>query len=422
MYLNPFRDIHEKAILVGCQLPHVSDERFEFSMEELSSLTKTAQGEVITIYTQKRQSPDSSTFIGKGKLKELAAFTKEAEADLVIFNDELSPSQLRVLASAIDAKVIDRTQLILDIFAGRARTREGKLQIELAQLKYMLPRLAGQGMNLSRLGGGIGTRGPGETKLETDRRYIRKRIHEIESQLQTVVRHRSRYRDRRKKNGVLQAALVGYTNAGKSTWFNKLTSSESFEEDLLFATLDPMTRRMEMDNGYTLLLSDTVGFIQDLPTTLIAAFRSTLEEVREADLILHVVDGSNEDYIGHQETVKNLLTELEADQIPRLTIYNKRDKKAEGFIPSVEENYVLVSAKDENDRARLKKKLESFLKEVLFVPYSIRIPADHGKLLAEMKSSTMIEGTDFYEEQEEYHIKGFAHPNHRIYGELKKFE
>ncbi|MED1095496.1 GTPase HflX [Bacillus capparidis] len=422
MYLNLLDDIHEKVILVGCQLPHVSDERFEYSMEELSSLTKTAQGEVVSIFTQKRHSPDSSTFIGKGKLEELAAFTKESGVDLVIFNDELSPSQLRVLASTIEAKVIDRTQLILDIFAGRARTREGKLQIELAQLKYMLPRLVGQGMNLSRLGGGIGTRGPGETKLETDRRYIRSRIHEIESQLQTVVRHRSRYRDRRKKNGVLQAALVGYTNAGKSTWFNKLTSSESFEEDLLFATLDPMTRRMELENGYTLLLSDTVGFIQDLPTTLIAAFRSTLEEVREADVILHVVDSSNEDNIGHQATVKNLLTELEADKIPRLTVYNKRDKKTEEFIPSHEENYVLVSVKDENDGTRLKKQMESFMKEELFVPYSVRIPADHGKLIAEMKSSTMIEGTTFIEEPEVYHISGFAHPNHRIYGELKKFE
>jgi GTP-binding protein HflX len=422
VYLNPFSDIHEKVILVGCHLPHVPDERFEYSMEELSSLTKTAQGEVIAIFTQKRDSPDSSTFIGKGKLEELAAFTKETQADLVIFNDELSPSQLRVLASSLEAKVIDRTQLILDIFAGRAKTREGKLQIELAQLKYMLPRLVGQGMNLSRLGAGIGTRGPGETKLETDRRYIRTRIHEIESQLNAVVRHRSRYRMRRKKNGVLQAALVGYTNAGKSTWFNKLTSSESFEEDLLFATLDPMTRKMQLANGFTLLLSDTVGFIQDLPTTLIAAFRSTLEEVKEADIILHVVDSSTEEYPGHQTTVKKLLTELEADQIPRLTVYNKRDRKTEGFIPSDEEKYVLVSAKEEKDEARLKNMLEAFLKEELLVSYSVRIPADRGKLLAEVKSQTMIESSGFLEEEEIYEIKGLAHPNHRIYGELKMFE
>lgn len=235
---------------------------------------------------------------------------EELEADLLIFNDELSPSQLKSLATAIEVKMIDRTQLILDIFAKRARTREGKLQIELAQLQYALPRLTGQGINLSRQGGGIGARGPGETKLETDRRHIRNRIHEINTQLSTVIRHRSRYRERRKKNGVLQIALVGYTNAGKSTWFNRLTSADSYEEDLLFATLDPMTRKMVLPSGYSVLLSDTVGFIQDLPTTLIAAFRSTLEEVKEADLILHLIDSSNEDYAGHEKQCFGCLRSL----------------------------------------------------------------------------------------------------------------
>ncbi|MEC1282475.1 GTPase HflX, partial [Bacillus paralicheniformis] len=201
----------EKAILVGCQLPHVSDERFSYSMEELAALTKTADGTVVSTVTQKRNRVDAATYIGKGKVDELAVLCEELSPDVLIFNDELSPSQLKALVTTLDVKIIDRTQLILDIFAKRARTREGKLQIELAQLQYALPRLSGQGINLSRQGGGIGTRGPGETKLETDRRHIRNRIHEINVQLSTVIRHRSRYRERRKKNGVLQIALIGYT-------------------------------------------------------------------------------------------------------------------------------------------------------------------------------------------------------------------
>lgn len=337
--------IKEKAILVGCQLPHVSDERFVYSMEELAALTKTADGTVVSTVTQKRNRADAATYIGKGKVDELAGLCEELSPDVIIFNDELSPSQLKTLVTYLDVKIIDRTQLILDIFAKRARTREGKLQIELAQLQYALPRLSGQGINLSRQGGGIGTRGPGETKLETDLRHIRNRIHEINVQLSTVIRHRSRYRERRKKNGVLQIALVGYTNAGKSTWFNLLTDADSLEENLLFATLDPMTRKMTLPSGYSVLLSDTVGFIQDLPTTLIAAFRSTLEEVKEADLILHMIDSSHEDYEGHEATVKRLLKELEADDIPVLTIYNKRDQKRPDFIPSSGRDHIMLSAK-----------------------------------------------------------------------------
>lgn len=332
--MNEQEVMKEKAILVGCQLPHVSDERFSYSMEELAALTKTADGTVVSTVTQKRNRVDLATYIGKGKVDELAVLCEELSPDVLIFNDELSPSQLKALVTTLDVKIIDRTQLILDIFAKRARTREGKPQIELAQPQYALPRLSGQGINLSRQGGGIGTRGPGETKLETDRRHIRNRIHEINVQLSTVIRHRSRYRERRKKNGVLQIALVGYTNAGKSTWFNRLTDADSYEENLLFATLDPMTRKMMLPSGYSVLLSDTVGFIQDLPTTLIAAFRSTLEEVKEADLILHMIDSSHEDYEGHEETVKRLLEELEADDIPVLTVYNKRDRKRPDFIPS----------------------------------------------------------------------------------------
>ncbi|MED4340329.1 GTPase HflX [Bacillus licheniformis] len=419
--MNEQEVMKEKAILVGCQLPHVSDERFSYSMEELAALTKTADGTVVSTVTQKRNRVDAATYIGKGKVDELAVLCEELSPDVLIFNDELSPSQLKALVTTLDVKIIDRTQLILDIFAKHARTREGKLQIELAQLQYALPRLSGQGINLSRQGGGIGTRGPGETKLETDRRHIRNRIHEINVQLSTVIRHRSRYRERRKKNGVLQIALVGYTNAGKSTWFNRLTDADSYEENLLFATLDPMTRKMMLPSGYSVLLSDTVGFIQDLPTTLIAAFRSTLEEVKEADLILHMIDSSHEDYEGHEETVKRLLEELEADDIPVLTVYNKRDRKRPDFIPSSGRGHIMTSAKIDGDLPLFKQAVEDYLKKELLVPYDVRIPASEGRLLSRIKSETMTNSTVFDEDREAYEVEGYILPDQNILGELKKY-
>ncbi|EQM27737.1 GTPase [Bacillus licheniformis CG-B52] len=419
--MNEQEVMKEKAILVGCQLPHVSDERFSYSMEELAALTKTADGTVVSTVTQKRNRVDAATYIGKGKVDELAVLCEELSPDVLIFNDELSPSQLKALVTTLDVKIIDRTQLILDIFAKRARTREGKLQIELAHLQYALPRLSGQGINLSRQGGGIGTRGPGETKLETDRRHIRNRIHEINVQLSTVIRHRSRYRERRKKNGVLQIALVGYTNAGKSTWFNRLTDADSYEENLLFATLDPMTRKMMLPSGYSVLLSDTVGFIQDLPTTLIAAFRSTLEEVKEADLILHMIDSSHEDYEGHEETVKRLLEELEADDIPVLTVYNKRDRKRPDFIPSSGRGHIMTSAKIDGDLPLFKQAVEDYLKKELLVPYDVRIPASEGRLLSRIKSETMTNSTVFDEDREAYEVEGYILPDQNILGELKKY-
>ncbi|MCY1630058.1 MULTISPECIES: GTPase HflX [Bacillus] len=419
--MNGQEVMKEKAILVGCQLPHVSDERFSYSMEELAALTKTADGTVVSTVTQKRNRVDAATYIGKGKVDELSVLCEELSPDVLIFNDELSPSQLKALVTTLDVKIIDRTQLILDIFAKRARTREGKLQIELAQLQYALPRLSGQGINLSRQGGGIGTRGPGETKLETDRRHIRNRIHEINVQLSTVIRHRSRYRERRKKNGVLQIALVGYTNAGKSTWFNRLTDADSYEENLLFATLDPMTRKMTLPSGYSVLLSDTVGFIQDLPTTLIAAFRSTLEEVKEADLILHMIDSSHEDYEGHEATVKRLLEELEADDIPVLTVYNKRDRKRPDFIPSSGRGHIMTSAKIDGDLPLFKQAVEDYLKRELLVPYDVRIPASEGRLLSRIKSETMANSTIFDEDCEVYEVEGYILPDQNILGELKKY-
>lgn len=411
----------EKAILVGCQLPHITDERFQYSMEELASLTKTAGGEAVSIMTQKRNRQDSATYIGKGKVEELEVLSDELDCDVIIFNDELSPSQLKALATALDVKIIDRTQLILDIFAKRARTREGKLQIELAQLQYALPRLSGQGISLSRQGGGIGARGPGETKLETDRRHIRNRIHEIHGQLSAVKEHRTRYRERRKKNGVFQIAIVGYTNAGKSTLFNQLTEADSHEEDLLFATLDPMTRKMTLESGYSVLISDTVGFIQDLPTTLIAAFRSTLEEVKEADYLLHVIDSSNEDYEGHERTVHKLLEELEADRIPMLTVYNKKDQIRPDFIPSSKQRHILISARREEDVKRLKADIMAELKKDFLKLYHVRIPVYEGKLISALKSETLVESLEFQKEAELYDITGFSGEEQTILGQIKKY-
>ncbi len=411
----------EKVILVGCQLPKTEDEAFSYTMSELASLTKTANGEVLVQLSQKRERIHPATYIGKGKVDELLALSEELEPDLIIFNDELSPSQQRNLSAALDVKIIDRTQLILDIFATRAKSKEGKLQVELAQLQYLLPRLSGQGINLSRQGGGIGTRGPGETQLETDRRHIRTRIHEIKMQLAAIVSHRNRYRERRKKNQAFQVALVGYTNAGKSTLFNRITDAGTFEEDLLFATLDPMTRKMTLSSGYQALLTDTVGFIQDLPTTLVAAFRSTLEEVKEADLILHVVDSSNEDYVNHEKTVYKLLEELKVTTIPVLTVYNKQDKQSAGFVPSPKGEHVLISAFSDADIAKLKQKIQSFSME-LMEEYSIDVPASEGKLLALLKTETMVGHFAFNEEENHYEIQGHFLPGHAASGQIEMYK
>ncbi len=267
----------------------------------------------------------AATYIGKGKVQEIVAARQDSEYDVVLFDDELSPSQQRNLEEALKVKVIDRTALILDIFARRAQTREGSLQVELAQHEYLLPRLAGQWSHLERLGGGIGTRGPGETQLETDRRLIRGRISHLKTQIEQVRRHRSLYRRRRAKQGVPVVALVGYTNAGKSTLMNALTGALVPAEDKLFATLDPVTRRCSLPGGGFFLLTDTVGFIQKLPTTLVAAFRATLEELTDADLLLHVVDITHPNAAEQAETVEQTLADLEVADKPRLTVLNKVD-------------------------------------------------------------------------------------------------
>ena len=410
----------EKAILVGCQTKE-GDLPFHYSMDELASLTKTANGEVLTTLTQKRERVSPATYIGKGKVEELKTLVDEMEAKLVIFNDELSPSQVRNIAREVDARILDRTQLILDIFAQRARSKEGKLQVELAQLQYLLPRLSGQGTQLSRLGAGIGTRGPGETKLEADRRHIRDRIHDIKSQLSVVVQHRERYRERRKKNHVFQVAIVGYTNAGKSTLFNRLTEATSYEENQLFATLDPMTKKCILPSGFTVLITDTVGFIQDLPTSLIAAFRSTLEEVKEADLLLHVVDTSNPDYFQHEQTVNQLLEELETSHIQQLTVYNKKDIQHPDFVPSTKNDSIQISTLVDNDREQLKQLMETKVIGVM-KDYHVDVPSTEGKLLSQLKNETILRELAFHEEKQLYVCKGYTLADHPIYGQLQKYK
>jgi GTPase len=409
----------EKVILVGCQTVE-DDQHFYYSMDELESLTKTANGEVLTTLTQKRDRVHPSTYIGSGKVDELKALVEELEVNLVIFNDELSPSQVRNLAKHIEARIIDRTQLILDIFAQRARSKEGKLQVELAQLQYLLPRLGGQGTQLSRLGAGIGTRGPGETKLESDRRHIRRRIDDIKTQLSVIVQHRDRYRERRKKNKAFQIALVGYTNAGKSTLFNRLTEAESYEENQLFATLDPMTRKVILPSGFTALITDTVGFIQDLPTSLIAAFRSTLEEVKEADLLLHVVDSSNPDYFQHEKTVNKLLEELETSQIPQLTVYNKIEVRHADFMPSTKNESIQISAFLEKDQKELKQRIEAKVLSMMDF-YHVNVPSTEGKLLSQLKNETILRELYFQEETQMYVCKGYSLTDHQINGRLQPY-
>jgi GTP-binding protein HflX len=414
------RNEKEKTVLVGCQLPGDDEVRFGHSLDELESLTETAGGEVILTLTQKRERIHPATYIGKGKLEELLAAVEETEPELVVFNDELSPSQLRNLTDMLSVRIIDRTQLILDIFAQRAATKEGHLQVELAQLNYLLPRLSGQGVNLSRLGAGIGTRGPGETKLETDRRHIRGRIHDLKQQLKTVVEHRKRYRARRKENQSIQVSLVGYTNAGKSTLFNKLTNAGTFEENQLFATLDPLTRKTQLPSGLDILLTDTVGFIQDLPTTLVAAFRSTLEEVTEADFILHVVDSSNPDYTTHEKTVHKLLEELNVTDVPMLTVYNKKDEVDPEFIPSTTES-LLISALDAKDIEELKTKTSDLIKSSM-EHYNVELSPSEGEWLSTLKRDSILEGFHFNEEKEVYECSGYIAKTHPLYESLRERE
>ena len=316
--------IADRAFLVAADLPNTLLPANE-SLQELAELAKTAGAEVVGLTTQKLEHPNVATYVGSGKVDEVVQERKRLDANVVIFDDELSPSQQRNLEKALGVKVIDRTALILDIFATRAQTREGRLQVELAQMQYLLPRLAGQWSHLERMEGAIGTRGPGETQIETDRRLINARIAKLRRDLREVSTQRELYRRRRARNNVPVVALVGYTNAGKSTLMRALSGADVLAEDKLFATLDPVTRRLGLPSGEVVLLTDTVGFIQKLPTQLVAAFRATLEELAEADLLLHVIDISHPNAFEHTETVDKTLAELGVAEKPVLLALNKVD-------------------------------------------------------------------------------------------------
>lgn len=370
----------ERAILIGMEwgrndsLWTVDD-----SLEELKQLADTAGATVIKKFIQKRPKPDPAFFIGRGKVQELALYAQQENIDLCIFDDELSPAQQRNIESVMGIRILDRTALILDIFAQRARTNEGKLQVELAQLQYTLPRIMGKGLMLSRLGGGIGTRGPGETKLEVDRRRIRDRIAFIKDQIEKVKAVRSLHRSNRKKNNVFEVSFVGYTNAGKSTLLNTLTNSDIYAKDQLFATLDPTTRQLTLPNKQEIIITDTVGFIQRLPHQLIAAFRSTLEVVTEADLLVHVIDVSHELYKEQAAAVHEVLKEIGAESKPVITVYNKIDKlppdsKLADRL-ALEEDTVCISAAKKLNLETLQQMIETHLKSkavevTLCIPYA----------------------------------------------------
>lgn len=372
----------ERAIIVGMEYgggASIIGWSAEDSLEELKQLADTAGAEVVARFLQKRPKPDPAFFIGRGKVQELALYVQQENVDLCIFDDELSPAQQRNIEQAMGVRVLDRTALILDIFAQRAHTNEGKLQVELAQMQYTLPRIMGKGLSLSRLGGGIGTRGPGETKLEVDRRRIRDRIAYIKGCISKVKNVRTLQRSGRAKASVPTVSLVGYTNAGKSTLLNTLTNSDIYAQDQLFATLDPTTRQLELPNKQQAILTDTVGFIQRLPHQLVAAFQSTLEEVVEADVLLHVIDVSHELYKEQANAVYHVLEELGAKDKTIITVYNKIDKLPEGSALAErlakEENSICISAKARlnldgllaliAENLKLKSVEESFL-----VPYS----------------------------------------------------
>jgi GTPase len=362
------------------------------SLAELRTLAGSAGASVVGELLQRRDRPDPATLIGKGKLEEIAGAAASVNADLLLFDHDLSPSQQRNIEKIVHRRVIDRTQLILDIFARHARTREGQLQVELAQLQYMLPRLAGRGIEMSQLGGGIGTRGPGETQLETDRRKIYRRIRHVEQQLENVRRIRAQQRQRRESAPVATVALVGYTNAGKSTLFNVLTNADVLASPKMFATLDPTIRGVTLPSKRRVLLSDTVGFIRSLPHTLVSAFRATLEEVQRASLILHVSDASSRLSAEQDAQVEIVLKELEVENKPRLRVMNKVDlldvEVAEGLRDDVKTAY--VSAVEGTGLDRLLDRIDAMIEEDSVSRVHLRVPQREGKMLAMLEAKARI--------------------------------
>lgn len=365
----------------------------EVSIDELEELAKSAGAEVVAKVIQQRAEYDRATVIGRGKLEEIKQLAEAEEVDILIFDCELTAANIRNLEEATGLGVIDRTMLILDIFAARAQSRAGRLQVELAQYKYRLPRLEGMGKNLSRLGGGIGTRGPGESKLESDRRHIRRRIETLERKLEELSANRELIRSRRKKDGIVTAAIVGYTNAGKSTLLNRLTNAGVLSEDKLFATLDPTARALELPDGRSIMLVDTVGFVRRLPHHLVEAFKSTLEETVQADLLLNVCDISSGEADSQTEVTRTLLESLGADKIPMLNVLNKCDL-LEGARPICTSDCVMVSAKTGEGVDEMLEKISKMLAPTQ-IRMTVLIPYSEGGLLGEIRTSGKVFSEEF---------------------------
>jgi GTPase len=377
--------------------PSIPEFDAEESLAELRTLAESAGARVVGEILQRRDRPDPATLVGAGKLEEIAGAAASVDADVLLFDHDLSPSQQRNIEKIIERRVIDRTQLILDIFARHARTREGQLQVELAQLHYMMPRLAGHGVEMSQLGGGIGTRGPGETKLETDRRKIARRVRHVEQQLENVRRIRAQQRQRRESAPVATVALVGYTNAGKSTLFNALTRAGVLSSPKMFATLDPTLRAVDLPSKRKVLLSDTVGFIRNLPHTLVSAFRATLEEVQRASLILQVSDASSRLSAEQDAQVEIVLKELEAEKKPRLRVMNKIDlldeEVAENLMADAareSSRTVYVSAVEGTGLETLLKRIDKLIEEDQVSRVKLRVPQKEGKTLALLEARARI--------------------------------
>ena len=380
----------QRALLVG---KDPGDYDAEGSMDELRELVKSAGAEPVAVMMQKREKPDGATCVGSGRIEEIAAFCGENEIDFLVFDTELTPTQIRNIENATDVRTIDRTMLILDIFALRAKTNEGKLQVELAQLKYLMPRLSGKGKEMSRLGGGVGTRGPGETKLETDKRHIRRRIEYLKEQLSDMTGRRERLRERRKKDGVITAAIVGYTNAGKSTLMNTLTQAGVLSENKLFATLDPTSRALRLPNGVSVMMIDTVGLVRRLPHHLVEAFKSTLEEAATADIILNVCDASSPEYRLHLDVTNDLLRQLGCVDKPIISVFNKCDLVPKDEIPAGNDS-VCISAKRGTGIDELLAAVENAL-PVKLKRFELLLPFDQAPLLARLRQSGALRSEEY---------------------------
>ena len=414
---DEMEEIIQRAILVGVDLNN--DKNFDYSVEELKNLAEACSVQVVGVLTQKLERVNPACYIGTGKVDEVALLVEQNDANLVIFNDELSPSQIRNLEHGLQCKVIDRTILILDIFASRAKTREAQLQVEVAQLKYMMPRLIGLNASLSRKAGGIGSKGPGEKKLELDRRRIEEQVHKLNKELDSLVLARQNQRKLRKRNSTPVVALVGYTNAGKSTTMNALLTVSNaqseksvFEKNMLFATLETSTRHIQLPDNKQFLLTDTVGFVSKLPHQLVKAFRSTLEEVTEADLLLHVVDLSHPEFQTQIEITNKVLDELGVKETPMVYVYNKADLVEDEFTPSTKEA-VRISAKNLTNIDTLIDCIKSHIFQH-YVKASFLIPYDRGNLVSYLNEHANVFDTEYLENGTLITVECSEHDAHRL--------